>query len=83
MVVCVLSLSWGFGEKGRLETSAEGLLGASDPFSRCAGNAAAIADSKPVFLASIMEEHHAAVLATALSRVTPPFIAERTFAFSK
>lgn len=48
-----------------------------------AGNAAAIADSESVFLASIMIENHAMVLATVQSRVTPPYIAENTFAFSK
>ena len=95
-MVCVVSPSWGCGEKCRLETSTEGSKhgGASrEPvavvsshcpsLSMCAGNAAAVADSESVFLASIMMENHAMVLATAPSRVPPRFIAEKTFASSK
>lgn len=67
----------------------EGLLGSQwlwyllVSFSMCAGNAAAITDSESVFLTSIMMENHAMVLATTQSRVTPPYIAEKTFASSK
>lgn len=67
-----------------------GLLGSQWPwyllivsFFMCSGNAAAIADSESVFLASVMMENHAMVLATAQSRVTPPYIAEETFVSSK
>lgn len=65
-----------------------GLLGSQWPWyllvvSFSAGNAAGIADSESVFLASFMMENHVMVLATTQSRVTPPYIAEKTFVSSK
>lgn len=48
-----------------------------DLLSMCAEDAAANADSKTVFLFSLMRENHAMVLATALSRVTPPYTTEK------
>lgn len=88
----VCYIRWGCGEKGRLEISSEerqawrGFWGTSGhgvislTFSPSVQRMQQqLLILKLFFL--LTKENHAMVLATALSRVTPPYMAEKTFAF--